>query len=283
MNIRCEQVNNIQAIDHFDRRIGILIPAFNEGARLGRLLATCRRIQPAVVMVVDDASTDSTPLVLERVRCRFGLSLPLVVLRNEANTGKQGAVRRGLRELAGWDLDAVALVDGDGQHDPAELPGLARLLERYDMVIGARSKAQMPMHRQLSNWLVNRGFEWIGGVDFCDVQSGLRIYKKWLVDVLADRLPPEGGYALEHESLTVLARYARDNQRCIRAAAAPASCSYGDDTSSMEIHHVLDLAVQTVRQAVRFRRASRRPDPALAAVARGYTDPLDLPGVPRLG
>ena len=52
------------------------------------------------------------------------------------------------------------------------------------MVIGARSQEQMPLHRQFSNALVNISFLAIGGVDFSDVQSGLRIYKKELADVL---------------------------------------------------------------------------------------------------
>ncbi len=254
----CEQVTRIKPRKTFASRVGILIPAFNEAAHLGRLLAACRQIQPAVVLVVDDGSTDSTPLVLEKVRNRFSPSLPLHVIRSERNLGKQGAVRLGLRALSGFDLDAVACIDGDGQHDPAELPGLADLLGRADLVIGQRSQTQMPLQRRLSNWLVNRGFEWIGGVDFGDVQSGLRIYRKWLVDVLADRLPPAGGYALEHESLTVVARYARDNRVSVRAAAAPISCRYGQAVSKMTPHHIADLAVQTVRQAIRFRSA-RQP------------------------
>lgn len=254
----CERVTLESDRETFGSKVGILIPAFNEAAHLGRLLAACRRIQPAVVLVVDDGSTDSTPLVLDKVRNRFSPSLPLHVIRSERNLGKQGAVRLGLRELAGWELDAVACIDGDGQHDPAELPGLVGLLDSYDLVIGQRSQTEMPVQRRLSNWLVNRGFEWIGGVDFGDVQSGLRVYRMWLVDVLADRLPPAGGYALEHESLTVVARYARDNRLSVRAAAAPISCRYGQAKSKLTPHHIADLAVQTVRQAIRFRSARQR-------------------------
>jgi glycosyltransferase involved in cell wall biosynthesis len=182
-----------------------------------------------------------------------------VSLRQEQNQGKQAAVRRGLRQLRRYPLDAVALIDGDGQHDPRELPPLARLLERHQGVIGARSRQQMPAHRRLSNWLVNAGFRWIGGVDFVDVQSGLRLYRKPLCDLLARELPREGGYGLEHESLAIIARHARRQGTTVRLAAAPASCAYGQAQSSMGPGHILQLALETVRQAARIRRAVQQP------------------------
>jgi len=194
----------------FSQRVAIVIPAFNEAAHLHALIARCRAVRPAAILVVDDTSTDATPVVLARAaEPRVG-EAPLAVLRNRTNLGKQGSVRRALRALRGVNVDAVALIDGDGQHDPAELPALASLLDGgFDLVIGARSREQMPLQRQLSNWLVNLGFRWLAGVDFVDVQSGLRIYHKALADVLAERLPAAGGYALEHESLSVLACHAQ--------------------------------------------------------------------------
>ena len=153
------------------------------------------------------------------------------------------------------NLDAVALVDGDGQHDPAQLPALAALLASYDFVIGARSKEAMPMHRRLSNWLVNRGFRWIGGVDFVDVQSGLRLYRKLLVDVLARHLAVDGGYSLEHESLAVLAAWSSQHAVELSAAAAPISCAYGEAKSKMRFCNIVQLGVATIRQALRIRHA----------------------------
>jgi glycosyltransferase involved in cell wall biosynthesis len=281
MHMRCEHIDRVPQAEVFSGRVAILIPAYNEAAHLGALLDACQRVRPALALVVDDGSTDATGQVLEQARLRLGSSLALEVICSKRNLGKQGAVRLGLRALVGRDLDAVCLIDGDGQHDPAELPSLAGLLERFDLVIGARSRAEMPLQRRLSNWLVNRGFEWIGGVDFADLQSGLRIYRASLVEVLADRLPPRGGYALEHESLTLLARYARDKRMRLRVAAAPASCRYGQATSSMRTGHVLDLAVQTVRQALRFRQASRALDPARAAQAWGHFEEFALRNGPR--
>jgi hypothetical protein len=253
--IECKCVSGARTKhSRFQCKVGILIPAYNEAAHLPKLLKACRAVEPAVILVVDDCSTDRTQAVVAEAD-------GVITLRNHRNLGKQGSVRRGLRELISHDIDAIALIDGDGQHDPAELPRLAALLDEYHFVIGARSRDEMPIQRQLSNLLVNLGFQLIGGVDFIDVQSGLRLYRKELAKVLAERLPVEGGYALEHESLTLLTRWATETGTTLRAAAALASCSYGQGTSSMGPWHIAQLAFETIRQSMRLR---------LATVTGGY-------------
>jgi predicted deacetylase len=189
------------------------------------------------------------------------------VLRNPRNLGKQGSVRRGLRALRRRALDVVALIDGDGQHDPRELPRLAAQLRDADVVIGARSHDEMPAQRQLSNWLVNQTFRRVVGVDLRDVQSGVRLYRKAQADVLADRLTVGGGYALEFESLVVLAGHAKEQGGELRVVAAPASCAYGIAASGIGPRQVVQLGTGTVRGAVRLRRAggsAGRPRPPRA-------------------
>ena len=233
----------------------MVVPAFNEARHLPALLARCWAIGPAVVVVVDDCSSDGTRAVLEAaLAAEDG---PLVVLRNTHNLGKQGAVRLGLQRLAAEELDAVALIDGDLQHDPAELPGLAALLSRYDVVIGARRTDEMPLHRRFANWYVNAGFRLVAGVDFVDIQSGLRLYRKALADMLGERLSLEGRYGLEHESLSLVAQFAAERGLCADVGAAPITCAYGDEESSVRPSDVVQLAFDTFRQAWRFRRARR--------------------------
>jgi len=267
MTLMCTSVQNrCGELGAFDRRLAIVIPAHDEAAHIGALIEACRSVKPVAIVVVDDASSDATSAVVGEAASRLDSEVPVVLLRNPRNLGKQGSVRRGLRALREVDLDAVALIDGDGQHDPLELPALAALLERFDFVIGARSRDEMPLQRQLSNWLVNLGFHLLGGVDFHDVQSGLRIFRKALADVLAERLPDRGGYALEHESLSALARHAREQGRTLRAAAAPISCAYGEAESGIGVPQILQLAADTVRHALRFRRVAD-PEPILAGGA----------------
>jgi len=257
MIVSCKRVQPAGPLPaKFQDRVGILIPAYNEADHLAEVLAACRAVEPSVVLVVDDASTDDTAEVLQKEAAKDSAGAPpLVYVRNRRNLGKQGSVRRGLRVLIpALHLDAVALIDGDGQHDPLELPALAQLIRQYHVIIGARSTEQMPLHRRLSNWMVNLGFRWIGGVDFVDVQSGLRIYRKEVADVLAAQLPTRGGYGLEHEALTIIARHARQQGEALRIAATPCRCAYGQAVSSMNAGNILQLAVETVRQAARIRR-----------------------------
>jgi glycosyltransferase involved in cell wall biosynthesis len=253
--IRCEILSSPPSrLAAFEGRVGIVIPAFNEAEHLPALLQACRAVRPALILVVDDASSDDTREVLARAAREGGLAY----LHNPQNLGKQGAVRRALRSLEPIALDAVALIDGDGQHDPAELPGLARLLGRADLVLGTRSRAEMPLQRRLSNWLVDRAFALVAGVDFGDVQSGLRLFSKPLADVLARRLPAAGGYALEHESLAVLAEWAAAAGRGLWAVAAPIGCRYRGARSGIRPWHVVQLGAESLRQALRIKHAGAR-------------------------
>jgi predicted deacetylase len=272
MTIRCTSVRRPPAPRKtFDRQVGLVIPAFNEARHLPELLARCRDVAPAVIVVVDDASSDDTPQVLGAIAARAP-GVPLRVLRNRRNLGKQGAVRRGLRALRTWKLDAVALLDGDGQHDPAELPALAALLDEHDVVLGARSHAEMPAERRASNWAVNFGFRSIAGVDFVDVQSGLRLFRKPLADALGARLPITGDYGVEYESLVVLARRAAERGESLHLAAAPIACRYGAAKSGIRPRHMMRLAQETVRQAVRLRvTAATEPSETRPPAPRALT------------
>jgi hypothetical protein len=260
MTITCRRIPLVAPSPTFDRKVAIAIPAYNEGRHLAELIARCRAIEPALIVVVDDGSSDDTPEVLARLAAEPGA--PLLALRNQPNLGKQGSVRRALLAIREHDVDAVALIDGDLQHDPAELPGLVALLTHQDAVIGARSRREMPRHRRLSNWLVDRTFALFAGVDFADVQSGLRIYTKPISDALARALPERGRFGIEHESLTILAQLGVARRAPVRCAAATISCRYGDETSHITFFDVFRLARDTVRHALRLRRATR---PALAA------------------
>lgn len=265
--MRCEIIlNSDREMKKLSQRVGIVVPAFNEADHLRDVLSACRAIGPSVILVVDDCSTDETRQILAGEVGQKSDGTRVSFLHNERNLGKQGSVRRGFQALATHDLDAVALLDGDGQHDPRELPGLVALLDRYDFVIGARLQDQMPIQRRFSNWFVNLCYRWLAGVDFVDVQSGLRVYRKQLADALGARLPEQGGYALEHESLVQLARVEKEQGLTLRAAAVRVSCAYGAGTSSMRTQDILQLTHETVRQALRFRRV--REMGALAGVGR---------------
>jgi glycosyltransferase involved in cell wall biosynthesis len=263
MAIQCDELVSLwPAAPDAMAKIAIAIPAYNEGRHLAEVIARCRALRPALICVVDDCSTDDTAAVLRAEMRRDGARL--IVIRNAKNLGKQGSVRRALNRLIVEPVDAVALIDGDMQHDPDELPALAAVLASHDVVIGARSKAEMPWQRRLSNWFVNRTFAAIAGVDFIDVQSGLRLYRKPLADALAHRLSEGGGFGVEHECLRLLADLAHRGTG-LRVAAAPITCRYRDEVSHIGARDVLRLIKDTFVKAYHLRRGLRAPRALRAA------------------
>ncbi len=146
--------------------ISIVLPAKNEAAALAELLPKLRCAQAdAEIIVCDDGSEDNTAELCRQngVKC---LSSPY-------SMGNGAAIKRGARAAGG---DIVVFMDGDGQHDPADIDRLlARLDEGYDMVVGARDwSGQAGVGRGLANTLYNWLASRMTGHCVADLTSGFR-------------------------------------------------------------------------------------------------------------
>jgi glycosyltransferase involved in cell wall biosynthesis len=122
----------------------ILIPALNEEAAIGPVISEVRAVVPeATILVADDGSRDNTRMVARAAGAEV-ISLP-------THLGLGGCVQAGYK-LA-WELgyDYVIRVDGDGQHDPADIPRILNVLRESgcQMVIGSRFYQQSGMHTSL--------------------------------------------------------------------------------------------------------------------------------------
>ena len=89
-----------------------LIPGYQEGPRIGAVVTAALEHLP--VIVVDDGSTDETGAEANAAGA--------TVVRQIPNQGKGAALRTGFREALDLGVEAVVTLDGDGQHDPAEIP-----------------------------------------------------------------------------------------------------------------------------------------------------------------
>jgi glycosyltransferase involved in cell wall biosynthesis len=147
-------------------RLSIILPAKNESAALTKVLPDLRARHPhAEIIVVDDGSTDDTRAVCagNDVQC---LSSPY-------SMGNGAAIKRGTRAASG---DILVFMDGDGQHDPADVTRLlARLDHGYDMVVGARAwEDQAGVGRGVANTIYNWLATRITGHKVEDLTSGFR-------------------------------------------------------------------------------------------------------------
>ncbi|QNK00371.1 glycosyltransferase family 2 protein [Dyella telluris] len=147
-------------------RLSIILPAKNEGPALKDLLPRLRQAQPeAEIIVVDDGSTDDTRDICAAagVKC---LSSPY-------SMGNGAAIKRGARAAGG---DLLVFMDGDGQHDPADITRLlAKLDEGYDMVVGARDwSSQAGVGRGVANTIYNWLATRMTGHAVEDLTSGYR-------------------------------------------------------------------------------------------------------------
>ena len=218
-----------------DPRILALIPAHDEGPRIEAVVRAARRHLP--VLVVDDGSTDDTGTRAE------GAGATVLVQR--PNRGKGEALRAGFRWAIASGYEAVLTLDGDGQHDPAEIPSFLAAYQTGapDLVIGRRDFARMPLTRRLANSASQRVFSWAVGRSIPDNQSGYRLLGRRLMEALDDSR--EAGFEFEVEMITTCIR------RGYRLAWVPIRTIYGGEPSHIQpvrhVSHFLRVAWQARR------------------------------------
>lgn len=147
----------------------VIIPALNEEGAIAEVVA---RLQSGgswhEIIVVDDGSTDATG---ERA-CAAGA----IVVRHPYNKGNGAAVKSGIRKATG---DVVLIVDGDGQHRPADAARLVSGIGEYELVVGARSGAtQATLARRFGNHLLNRLASYLTERHIPDLTSGFRAARR---------------------------------------------------------------------------------------------------------
>lgn len=144
------------------------------------------------------------------------------------NTGKGRAVKTSLRYAVEHGFDALVLLDGDGQHDPDEIPPLLEPIENdaADLVIGFRSLSQMPFYRRFGRAVLDH-VTGVGGV-VTDSQCGFRVLNRKAIELLAGKLNKDD-FAIESE----MVRAANDRNLSLRITEVPILCKYGSfDTST---------------------------------------------------
>lgn len=177
----------------------VVIPAYNEEATIRGVAERARaQVNEAnQVIVVDDGSADDTSQALE--------DLDVMVLRNESNLGKAGSLWRGMQYALEQDFDGVVTLDGDGQHQPEDIPRVltAAQASPNHIIIASRLRHQenAPALRLFANRFANFWISWAAGYYIPDSQSGFRFYPAEVLRQVEVAIDKEHGFAFESEIL----------------------------------------------------------------------------------
>ena len=160
-------------------RFCALIPAYNLSRTIFEVVRQTRE-HLREILVVDDGSQDET--------ARLARESGAKVLRIAKNQGKGWALRKGFKHLLEKPWEGVITLDGDLQHDPAEIPNLIREHDKSEaqIVIGSRmaETEKMPWIRYWTNRIGVYCISWAVGQPLTDTQSGFRLYGRKVIETI---------------------------------------------------------------------------------------------------
>jgi len=233
-------------------KLAAVIPAYNEELAIGSVvLKTLEQVDR--VIVVDDGSTDATAQIAKAAGA--------MVISLDKNQGKAWALMRGLREARERGFDFVVTLDGDGQHDPREIPNiLAPLLsDEADLVIGSRflgGGRASPRYRRMGQSILDKVTALGSRREITDSQSGFRALNRRALENLDFQ---SSDYSIESEMIIHF------SSKGMRMKEVPISSNY--DVPNKHKKHPLSHGLSVLNRIVG---------------TVGYRRPLLLFGVPGL-
>lgn len=160
--------------------ISLVVPVRDEAGNIGPLAAEIRdRLDAAglswELLFVDDGSRDGSWDEISAAATEDGR---VQGIRHDHGRGKSAALMTGFARCRG---EAVAMLDGDGQDDPAEIPRMVRLLSPgpggVALVNGWKTPRVDPWHKTLPSRVFNRLTGWVTGLKLHDHNCGLKVFR----------------------------------------------------------------------------------------------------------
>lgn len=229
-----------------DRRIAVVLPAYNAETTLLRTVAELDRNVVDEIVLVDDASTDQTIALARR--------LGLEPIRHERNLGYGGNQKTCYRRALELGADIIVMLHPDYQYTPLLVPAMASMIAYgvYDFVLGSRILAQdtiargMPRHKFVANRVLTLVENIMLAQKLSEYHTGLRAFSRPLLAALP----------FERNSDDFIF----DNQIIVQAIAAGArigelSCPtrYEADSSSIDLINSIRYGLGVLRTSAEYR------------------------------
>jgi len=213
----------------------VCIPAFNEEKTIGEIVE--KSLQYAdKVFVCNDGSTDKTE---EKAKEKGA-----VIINHKKNLGYGAAIITLFEEARKQNAEIMITLDGDGQHNPEQIPTLVSALteNNVDVVIGSRfldKNTNSPGYRKTGIKIITSASNFGTNFKVSDSQSGFRVYSKNAIDAIQ---PTEEGMSVSTEILL------KASNKGLSVAEVPISISYEGDTSSQNpTSHGVSVLANTLK------------------------------------
>ncbi|MCI0435042.1 MAG: glycosyltransferase family 2 protein, partial [Gemmatimonadetes bacterium] len=165
--------------------VTVVIPAYNEGEHVAQQVRAVQQVMATTeweyeIIVVDDGSADGTAAAAATTGVR--------VIRHRRNRGYGAALKQG---IAAARFDWILITDADGTYPTEAIPKLLASAEGNDMVVGARigEKVKIPPPRRPAKWFLKVLASYLAGQKLPDLNSGLRLMRKRLIERYVHLLP----------------------------------------------------------------------------------------------
>jgi glycosyltransferase involved in cell wall biosynthesis len=217
------------------------IPACNEESSIARVILKAQKFSD-VVVVCDDGSADLTAEIAKR--------LGADVVRHERRLGYGAAIKSLFERARKLEADVLVTLDGDGQHDPVEIPVVLKPIAEgeADVVIGSRfvdvsKTVEMPLYRKFGAKVITKLVNGSSKNGVSDAQSGFRAYNRRALERL--RIVESGMGA----SVEILLSAAKQD---LKICEVPSTCKYCNGRADTSTEHPFKHGIDVVMSIVRF-------------------------------